>query len=272
MASSNNDELISHASPHTIKKFELVEKYIGTWVQKLMNNRYCEGVFFIDCMCNSGVYYDDNGEIVYGTPIRVAKILRDASWQYPNKQVQLFFNDWSEEKTALLKQTISEQVGSTRGNFNLTITSRDGNTLLKQIGPQLTNNQKLNYFLFYDPFDASIDWYALEPFFKFWGEVMINHMLMDPIRSIGQVKSPEKKLKYQNTYLMDDFEKLVPYGSDKTAYEKRVEEIINALKGRKDRQYYVGSYPFFNSNNSLQYDLIHCTSNIEGFKLYKKTA
>ena len=28
MASSNNDELISKASPHTVKKFELVEAYI----------------------------------------------------------------------------------------------------------------------------------------------------------------------------------------------------------------------------------------------------
>ena len=35
--------------------------------------------------------------------------------------------------------------------------------------------------------------------------------------------------RYENTYL-EDFEKLVPYGSDKTAYEARVEEIINSLK------------------------------------------
>ena len=72
---NNNDGVIGKASPHTIKKFELVEKYIQTWVQKLMNNQYCNGVIFIDCMCNSGVYVDDNGETVYGTPIRVAKIL-----------------------------------------------------------------------------------------------------------------------------------------------------------------------------------------------------
>lgn len=87
MANSNNDEVISKASPHTIKKFELVESYIQTWVQKLINNKYCDGVIFIDCMCNSGVYHDENGEIVYGTPIRVAKILRDASWQYPAKRI-----------------------------------------------------------------------------------------------------------------------------------------------------------------------------------------
>ena len=29
MASSNNKELISKASPHTIKKFELIEEYLN---------------------------------------------------------------------------------------------------------------------------------------------------------------------------------------------------------------------------------------------------
>ena len=271
MASSNNDEVISKASPHTIKKFELIEKYIGTWVQKLMNNQYCEGIIFIDCMCNSGVYYDEEGVEQFGTPLRVAKILRDASWQYPSKQVQLFFNDYSAEKTDLLKQILNEQLGGSRSNFTITVTTMDGNDLLKKIGPQLTANQKLHYFLFYDPFDASIDWEALAPFFKFWGEVMINHMLSDPIRAIGQVKKPEKKQKYQDTYLIDDFERLIPYGSDRSAYEKRLEDIIISLKGSR-RRYYVGAFPFFNRNNALIYDLVHCTSNIEGFKLFKKTA
>ena len=45
---NNNDGVIGKASPHTIKKIELVEKYIQTWVQKLMNNQYCNGVIFID--------------------------------------------------------------------------------------------------------------------------------------------------------------------------------------------------------------------------------
>lgn len=271
MANSNNDEVISKVSPHTIKKFELVESYIQTWVQKLMNNKYCDGVIFIDCMCNSGVYYDENGKIVYGTPVRVTKILRDASWQYPEKHIQVYLNDLSEEKIDLLKTTLNEQALGARSNYTMTITTQDGNELLKQIGPKLTNDQKYHYFLFYDPFQAEIDWEALAPFFRCWGEVMINHMLSDPIRSIGQVKKKEKKDKYSGTYLMDDFEKLIPYGSDKNVYEKRIADIINGLKGVRPN-YFVATYPFFNRNNSLIYDLIHCTSNIEGFKLYKKTA
>lgn len=62
---------------------------------------------------------------------------------------------------------------------------------------------------------------------------------------------------------MADFEKLVPFGSDKAAYEKRVLQIINALKGQ--RRYYVAAHPFYNTQNSQVYSLIHCTSNSVGF-------
>ena len=102
MASSNNSKIISDAHPHTIKKFELIETYIKSWAQKLMLNDSCSGIVFIDCMCNSGVYRDDDGKTVYGTPIRVAKALLDVARTYTDKQVHLFFNDYDEKKILLL--------------------------------------------------------------------------------------------------------------------------------------------------------------------------
>ena len=89
------------------------------------------------------------------------------------------------------------------------------------------------------------------------------------MRAITSTKSDTAIEKYERTYLTD-FENLVPYGSDKKAYEKRISQILNYIKG--NRRYYIASFPFYNSKNSLQYDLIHCTSNIEGYKLYKKCA
>ena len=87
MASGSNSKIISDVHPHTIKKFELVETYIKSWAQKLMLTDSCSGIVFIDCMCNSGVYKDDSGKIVYGTPIRVAKALLEVARIYTNKQV-----------------------------------------------------------------------------------------------------------------------------------------------------------------------------------------
>ena len=265
MASSNNDELISKASPHTIKKFELVEAYITDWSQKLMNTQTCNGLIFIDCMCNSGLYYDENGEIVKGTPIRVANVLRSVAGQYPHKQVFIYFNDYNPAKIDLLNENLPEE----KGNFHIVTSKEDGNALLKDIGSKLDPENHLHYFLLYDPYDASIDWEALAPFFRYWGEVMINHMVSDPVRAITQVKKNDTKKKYEATYLTD-FGELVPFGSDKDAYQKRVEHIIDVLKGK--RRYYVSAFPFYNTQNSQMYNLIHCTSNPVGFQLYKTKA
>ena len=268
MASSNNDEIISKASPHTIKKFELIENYVKSWAQKLMLNNYCNGLIFIDCMCNSGVYHDDDGNEVLGTPIRVANVLRDVAGQYPRKQVHMYFNDMNSKKTDLLKSRLPK----VRNNFSVSVTTKDGNALLKEIGPQLNQNNHLHFFLLYDPYDASIDWTALAPFFRNWGEVLINHMISDPIRAISQVKSDKAKQKYMDTYLIDDVEKLIPFGSDKNAYEEKLEKIIAVMKGAPSRKYYIAAFPFFNTRNSLLYDLVHCTSHEKGFKLFKTTA
>ena len=261
--SSRKKSVISKASPHTIKKFELIEEYIKSWAQKLLLTESCNGLIFIDCMCNSGVYTDNTGQLVKGTAVRVSEALREAARTYTQKNIHIYLNDKDKARVDELKKHLPQD----ERNFKIVTSCSDAHELLRTIGPQLYGTGHLHYFLLYDPYDATIDWEALLPFFRNWGEVMINHMVSDPVRAISSAKKKTTKVKYENTYL-EDFEKLVPYGSDKTAYEARVEEIINSLKGA--RRYYVSAFPFYNTQNSLVYNLIHCTSNKEGFKLYNK--
>lgn len=263
--SSRKKSVISKASPHTIKKFELIEEYIKSWAQKLLLTESCNGLIFIDCMCNSGVYTDNTGQLVKGTAVRVSGALREAARTYTQKNIHIYLNDKDKARVDELKKHLPQD----ERNFKIVTSCSDAHELLRTIGPQLYGTGHLHYFLLYDPYDATIDWEALLPFFRNWGEVMINHMVSDPVRAISSAKKKTTKVKYENTYL-EDFEKLVPYGSDKTAYEARVEEIINSLKGA--RRYYVSAFPFYNTQNSLVYNLIHCTSNKEGFKLYKRSA
>ena len=263
--SSRKKSVISKASPHTIKKFELIEEYIKSWAQKLLLTESCNGLIFIDCMCNSGVYTDNTGQLVKGTAVRVSEALREAARTYTQKNIHIYLNDKDKARVDELKKHLPPD----ERNFKIVTSCSDAHELLRTIGPQLYGTGHLHYFLLYDPYDATIDWEALLPFFRNWGEVMINHMVSDPVRAISSAKKKTTKAKYENTYL-EDFEELVPYGSDKTAYEARVEEIINSLKGA--RRYYVSAFPFYNTQNSLVYNLIHCTSNKEGFKLYKRSA
>lgn len=266
MASKNNSKVISTAHPHTIKKFELIEEYIKSWAQKLMLTDSCNTLVFIDCMCNSGIYVDDKtNQQVEGTPVRVAKALLDVARMYPCKEVQIYLNDIDAAKIEELRKHLPTD----ERNFRVITHVGDASDFLKAIGPQLRPDNHLHYFLLYDPYDATIDWAALLPFFRNWGEVLINHMVSDPVRAITCAKRATTKEKYEHTYL-NDFENLLPYGSDKQAYEKRVEAIIKKLKG--DRRYFVSDFPFFNSQNSHVYSLVHCTSNPAGFKLYKSCA
>lgn len=263
---NNTTKLMNKASAHTIKKFELIEEYVKSWAQKLMLNDFCNTLVFIDCMCNSGIYINDETCLqTEGTPVRVAKVLLDVARTYPNKNIEIYLNDIN----ALKVEEIKKHLPHDERNFHVITKVGDASEFLHTIGPQLYNAKFLHYFLFYDPYKAIIDWEALFPFFRNWGEVMINHIVSDPVRAITQVKRTVTKEKYENTYL-EDFEKLVPYGSDKQAYEKRVKDIITTLKG--NRKYYVAAFPFYNSQNSQVYSLLHCTSNEEGFKLYKKCA
>lgn len=203
MPSNNNFEVISKASPHTIKKFELIEAYVEAWAHKLLeygrNTGNCNGIVFIDCMCNSGMYIDENGKNIVGTPIRVAKviasIMREASYQ--RQQAWLYFNDMDQAKIDELKTHLPTDTH----NFHIHTSVGDGNDLLRQIGGRLRQRQKINYLLVYDPYTASIDWGALLPFIQNWGEVIINHMVSDSIRAVGQAKRPGTISKYEQTYL-----------------------------------------------------------------------
>ena len=270
MSSNNNSKVISDAAPHTIKKFEIIEEYIKSWAQKLMQFEECHGLIFIDCMCNSGVYTNDSGTKIFGTPVRVANVLLEVANKYTDKTVELIFNDINVDKIEELKKHLPNN----ERNFSIITSSRDCDDLLKTIGPQLERKDNTNkhFFLMYDPYDASIDWDALKPFLNNWGEVVINHMVSDSVRAVTQVKKDKAKKKYLKTYKLNDIDDLIPYGKDRSAYEARILEIISDSRNMKDRRYYVSSFPFFNTKNAIVYDLIHCTNNKKGFVLFKKTA
>ena len=261
----NNKGLIKLIGKHTVYKFELIENYVKEWAQKLLNNDYCFELVFIDCMCNCGEYTYNN-HTVFGTPVRIAKLLKDASFQYPHKKITLYFNDIDANKIDYLANILP----SNTKNFKINLSVQDGNEMIKHLNIKLMSNFNVHSLLVYDPFEATIDWNAVKPFLNRWGEVIINHMVSDSVRAIKMVKSEEAREKYEKTYLCS-IEELIPYGSDKNAYEKRMSQIITNLRNN-DRKYYVASFPFFNSKNSMVYDLIFCTNNIVGYKLFKKCA
>lgn len=268
MASSKKNDVISVAPPHSVKKFELISEYVKAWIQILMLTDSCKGIVYIDCMSNSGVYRTEDGEEIEGTPLRVSNIIADAMKTYSGKQAYLYFNDLKEEKIDLLTTRLPKQTN----NFRIYTEAMDANVLLRRIGSQFTSVfEGMHFLLVYDPYDAHIEWDAMEPFLKNWGEIIINHVVSDTIRAAKMAKKPDVIKKYENTYKMT-IDELLSFGSDRNAFEKIIKKIIMDSTGRSEGDYYIASFPFFNINNSLVYNLLHCTRHYKGFELFKSTA
>ena len=104
-----------------------------------MNNPDCKEVIFIDCMCNNGIYKDDNDEQVKGTPIRVARVITDAA--------TLYFNDSDPQKIAKLQ----DHLPTDTNNFHIVLSCEDGNQRLKELRPSLLKRSGLHYLLFLRP-------------------------------------------------------------------------------------------------------------------------
>ncbi len=269
MTSLKKKDIISVASPHTIKKFELISKYVEAWAEILLNNDKCKGIVYIDCMSNSGVYRKEheNGPIIEGTALLVANILAKAMKKYTTKQAYIYFNDLDADKIDELDKRLPQKTN----NFHIQTYSMDASELLNKISSQFGSVfPNMHFLLVYDPYDARIDWDALMPYMKNWGEVIINHMVSDTVRAAKVAKKQDVIDKYERTY-RTNIEDLVAFGSDRNAYEQKVQSIIRDLRGQKDR-YYIASFPFFNKMNSVVYDLIHCTNHHLGFDLFKETA
>ena len=114
MARTKHVEIITEAKPHTVKKFELIEKYVDEWARKILGFNGKEGyegskgVIYIDCMSNSGLYYDANGNLIEGTALRVAKHLNEIIPNYPGKHAIMIFNDISQERIQRLQEEIEK--------------------------------------------------------------------------------------------------------------------------------------------------------------------
>lgn len=273
MAQKRIIEVITEAKPHTIKKFELIEKYVDEWARKILGfngndgQNGSKGVIYIDCMSNSGVYRDENGRYVDGTALRVAKRLNEIIPNYPNKDAILIFNDIFQERVDYLKTEIEKNELS---NIQVSYQREDCNAFLRGLNLEEFKKQ-YNILLLYDPYNASIDWDAVTPFLNCWGEVIINHMVFDTSRGASQAKKTQVVKRYQETY-QKDITSIIELGKNKKQLNEVIIEIINERMSQPKSKQFVASFPFFNRTNGLVYNLIHCCSNIEGIKLFKKIA
>ena len=263
---STDSNVITVAKPHTIKKFELIERYVDEWARKILGNAQSKGIVFIDCMSNSGYYYDVDGNLIEGTAVRVAKRLNTIIENYPRKQAWLYFNDIDPRRVNYLQKSLAELKLS---NVTIEYSISDCDAFLKDY--DLSKHRYVNTLMIYDPYDAHIDWAAVTPFMKTWGEVILNHMVQDTARGATVATRTVTIGKYQNTY-QKTLEEILAFNGDRQKLDAAIVALIKDQIADSKRDHYIASFPFFNRNNGQVYNLIFCSSNVAGIKLFKKAA
>lgn len=269
MSNKAKKDVITIAKPHTVLKVEIIEKYVDEWARKILGFiakkqiQGSRGVVFIDCMSNCGLYWDEQGNLIEGTALRVAKLLDTIIQDYPEQSAILLFNDIDKDRIELLEQEINK-----RNLTHITVSygQKDCNTFLKGIDSSVYQNH--NTLMLYDPYKAAIDWAAVEPFLNRWGEVIINHMVSDTPRGAAQAQKTEVIERYKETY-QQDIASIIQIGSDKAKLNQIILDIINKKTTCPYKQY-IASFPFFTRTNGLLYNLVFCTFSIDGIKLFKE--
>lgn len=244
---------------HTEYKIKYVKKYVENWLYVVTNFDNIKNINFIDCMCNAGIY--KNG--VLGTPIEVLLLFISFSIEHPEKNFNLFLNDYDVNRINVIQKICNILNFKDYSNLNVYFSNMDVNTYLEK----QTNNvlyfgneyKKLSStILFVDPYcfgEVKIK-NIIDFTNTFYSELIFNYFNSDYRRNIDNTSTPVKRQK-----IIDSMDGIVGYSSGMD--EKQVEDLIKQnIKGRFIKHSF--SYPFRIKTNIELYHIIYATPNPKG--------
>ncbi|MGM0285782.1 MULTISPECIES: three-Cys-motif partner protein TcmP [unclassified Enterococcus] len=247
----------------TAHKISFMRKYIDAWYHAVLNYGY-SGVVFIDCMSNCGAY-NDKGHAVNGTSQEAMRSFlsqNNDSYSYKAKSFGIYVNDVDPERIicqqCIWKKTVDEF--GEKQNVSFCSTNQDVSYFLREEALSiLSDAERTNkhILLFYDPYQAKIDWEGLKPFLISGDvDVILTHFTSDVIRGIKNATSNKAKQKYEETYDMP-FEEIKRQITDPNVrslsfLRNRIIDKVSELSKKK----LVSYGPIFNSRDVVVYDIV----------------
>lgn len=245
---------------HTEYKIKYVKKYVENWLYVVANFDNIKNINFIDCMCNAGIY--KNG--VLGTPIEVLLLFISFSIEHPEKNFNLFLNDYDVNRINTIQKICNILNFKDYSNLNVYFSNIDVNTYLEKQKNNVLffgNNgyKKLSStILFVDPYcfgEVKIK-NIIDFTNTFYSELIFNYFNSDYRRNIDNTSTPAKRQK-----IIESMDGIVGYSSSMN--EKQVEDLIKQrIKGRFIKHSF--SYPFRIKTNVELYHIIYATPNPKG--------
>ena len=241
----------------TSYKIDFIAAYIEKWLFVTTNSPQFDKLVFIDCMCNAGVYADDD----FGTPIRVLRLFQEAAIQYPNKEFHLVFNDYDIKRIAICESIIGEMRKEevvTLNNLTTCLSCLDVNEFVSntELFDKLIQ-KRTAAVLFVDPYDAvTVKTPVLKSFVtRYYCEVIYNFFSSDFIRN----QDSERIIKY----LTECFD----VGEFSTIEEAEKLVLAKIKTGHISHSF---AYAFRNVKNAELYRIIYLTPHIRGLEKLKE--
>jgi|GEM_PF-6520177 len=265
----------------TLKKIKFMNKYIHSWYRKIFSylpkfGSPYQGVVFIDCMSNSGVYVFNN-ELHDGTS---TKALKAFNWKHTEEKIvgkdfKIIVNDKDLQRITC-QQCIWNNTPKINQKLTYDFFQKDVREFLKEDANKIlleAKKRKFHTLLFYDPYDLLIDWEALKPFLESKSvDIILTHFWMnDTKRAINQVVKEEAKNKYINAYglsyedLRERYNKMSSFEQNEFLRKQLIDQIMK--HGANEKKF--GYAPIFNDRNNVVYDIVIVSISNAATKLFR---
>lgn len=251
---------------HTHKKVKYIKDYVYNWlfVAVGLNNSERTNINFIDCMCNAGIYQDGT----FGTPMEVLELFIEFAEDYPNKNFNLFLNDYNENRIRILCKLINGTSYKQINNIKIFLRNNDVNEYLNEISnyQKVFDNNAMT-ILFIDPYnfgDVKIP-NIINFTSKHYCELIFNYFNSDYRRNI-QNNTAKQKQENMISSITD-----LP-GFKEGMNDKEILEVIKAnLKNKNINYVFCYTFRVGNGKGIDLYQLLYATPNIKGLKLIKNS-
>lgn len=245
-------DILQSKRPQTEYKIQYIKEYVLYWLKISVNRQNIKFINFIDCMCNAGIYQDED----FCTSIEVLKLFIKEAPCFPEKKFYLYLNDFNEERIRVTQTIVNIFLNKEEiSNVFVSYDTKDVNEYINDFSLfDKTLNSSSSSILFVDPYNMrSVKINAIREFIKkYYCEVIFNVITSDFNRNKTDHKIFEL---LENKYEITSVDKLMNF-------------IIKRLKIGKMK--YCFSYSFYSMKNLEIYQILFLTPNIRGLEKLKE--
>lgn len=268
----------------TEKKLDMIEAYVEAWIHKMYNysrrpNVNYDGLIFIDAMCNSGYYVNQEENEIEGTSLRVGKkFTYYKENRYKDFSYEVILND--RDSNAIQCQKC--HLEGLEATISIQYYNKNVKEFLADNMKYLSTIKNKHVLFFYDPFLADIYWEEISSLVRFCKEsrdfgidfIFTHFHQNDTLRGIKTAKRDVAVERYERTYEMSlvEIKELIEGKTGPELNEFFRNRIITIMTMRFDiDKENIAFAPVFNSMNQAVYDIVFYSGSIRAKILFKKS-